>query len=201
MEAASRFKQSCEIVVSTNDERVIEIAEDFNVTHEVEIVKIVKRPENISGDKSSTEEYLIHAVDFMCSRGFSFDYISLLQPTSPARPDNLIDRCFKKITEYGAESLMTVSKHTPFFWKYEDGGSRSLFLGERKMRQDISRGEMYYHDNGNVYIIRADIFRENGRITSRPLLHECSEFESMQIDTVDHFALMEMAAKHYGGFL
>lgn len=201
IEAARRFSHRSEIAVSTNDSEIVRIAEGFNRDHGDDTVRIIERPEELCGDSSTTEDAMAHTIEEVSRLDISFRYISLLQPTSPARPNRLIDRCYKRITEYGASSLMTVSEHTPFFWQYDDGGARCKYSGKRKMRQDLERYEMCYHDNGNLYIIEADKFSSNGRITDRPLLEQCSQFESMQIDTEDDFALMEMAAKHYGGFL
>lgn len=201
IEAARRFGHRAEIAVSTNDKKIIDIAKSFNSKYGSSTVRIIERPDEISGDKSSTEDAMSHAIDNVKDSGTSFEYVSLLQPTSPARPHGLIDRCYNKIKSYRASSLMTVSEHTPFFWQYDDKGAHSLYRGKRKMRQDIMPYEMYYHDNGNFYIIEADKFNNNGRITNRPLLEKCSHFESMQIDTIEDFDLMEMAAKYYGGFV
>lgn len=199
IEAARRSTLDSEIVVSTNDPKIIDIANSFNEEHGENTVRVVERPDGLSGSSAKTEEAMSHAIAAMTKKRFSFDYICLLQPTSPARPDKLIDRCFKKIIDYRAESLLTVSEHTPFFWRYQDGGARSVYPNnKRKMRQELATYEMYYHDNGNIYIIEADKFNWNGRISERPVLYKTSKFESMQIDSHDDFALMEMAANYYG---
>jgi len=108
----------------------------------------------------------------------------------------------KKMVEEGYDSLMTVSSHTPFFWKVKDGKSIPDYdPNNRPRRQDILDEEIMYHDNGNIYITEADNLRVNGRIGSNPLLYETTTFESMQIDTEEDFRLMEGLAKQRGSLL
>lgn len=201
IEAARRFGRNSEIAVSTNDKIVMDIAESFNKEYGNGIVKIIERPDEISGDFSTTEEAMLHAVNEIRKTGISFKYICLLQPTSPARPNNLIERCYHNIVESGALSLLTVSSHTPFFWQYENGHAVRRYSGSRKMRQDLNISEMFFHDNGNVYIINAEKFDGNCRVTDHPILYQCSTFESMQIDTYEDFNIMELIARYQGGFL
>lgn len=202
LEAA--YRSSCESVIAltTNCPNVKDVAKDFNREFN-DAVFIIDRPEDLCGDRSPTEDAMKHA--YSVSQNYYdsfFQNVCLLQPTSPARRENLIDKCFNMLKSYEGDSVFTVSEHTPFFYQRWGGGVRPLrALAPRKMRQDLSTYEMLYHDNGNVYITSNGVLGTNGRIGKRPLLCPTHSFESMQIDTEDDFVLMEMAAKHYGGFL
>jgi hypothetical protein len=56
------------------------------------------------------------------------------------------------------DSLLTVNKHTPFFWKIEDGSPKALYdIHNRPMRQQLGDGDYYFHDNGNVYIMATEV--------------------------------------------
>lgn len=200
IEAARAFGHNSEIVVSTNDSIIMDIAESFNREYGSNTVRIIERPDDISGDFSITEEAMSHAVDEIKKIGITFKYISLLQPTSPARPNNLIERCYNKIVKNGSSSLLTVSSHTPFFWQYKNDQTVKCYE-TRKMRQHMNKYDMYYHDDGNIYIIEEEKFDGTCRITEHPLLYECSKFESMQIDTYEDFNIMEIMARYHGGLL
>lgn len=201
MNALAESKSHGDIVLSTNCAQCMNLAELFNKEWGKHKITIVERPEDLCSDSSSSEDAMTHALEYMISLGKNYKNISLIQPTSPARPNNLVDRCISKFESYQSDSLLTVSAHTPFFYRYDTGGVKSLDGKLRKMRQEMTKSDMYYHDNGNFYITRVDKFKRSGRITDRPLLFECNHFESMQIDTEDDFALMEIAAEYYGGFL
>jgi CMP-N-acetylneuraminic acid synthetase len=92
---------------------------------------------------------------------------------------------------------------TPFFWeKCEEGGRPLYNLKNRQMRQDIVDEDFYYHDNGNVYITKVSSFLKSRiRVSGKTFLYETPDFESMQIDTPDDFAIMTKMYEHYGSFL
>ena len=162
----------------------------------------VPRPEELCTDEAPTEPAMIHAIDYMKEEhGVEYGYAVLLQPTSPARPSGLIDRCLKKMEE-GFNSVMTVSSHTPFFWRVRAGQAIPDYdPNNRPRRQDIPDEDIMYHDNGNLYAVSVDNLRRKGRIGDNPCLYETTHFESLQIDIEDDFVMLESLAQHYGGFL
>jgi CMP-N,N'-diacetyllegionaminic acid synthase len=201
MEAARRASVQSVICVTTNDSNIRTVVSHFNRHYGENTIRLVHRPEILCGPNSSTEDAMVHALRVIGHEDdVAFERICLLQPTSPARRNRLLDTCISRLEGSSADSLLTVSEHTPFFWKL-DGGVGHAQCSERKMRQNLTPEEMLYHDNGNVYINSVDRFLETGRITEHPLLHTIPQFDSMQIDTEDDFALMELAAERYGGFL
>lgn len=197
IEAAVNSEYIDEIVVSTNClvcENIVRGRDDPNV-------RIIRRPDELATPSSKTEEAMAHALGELDCK---FDIVCLLQPTSPARKNRLIDRCLRQMVFEGGDSAITVSVHTPFFWKLEPqfGKAEPLYsLQNRPMRQDLTVFDYYYHDNGNFYAVEEPLFKTCGRVGRRPVLCETSDFESMQIDTGDDFRAMEALAGVYGGFL
>lgn len=162
----------------------------------------IDRPEELCTDESLTEPAMIHALDYMEEEhGMTFGYVVLLQPTSPFRPNCLIDKCLNEMIELGHDSCMTVSSHTPFFWHRQNGVAVPGYdPNNRPRRQDIPDEDIMYHDNGNIYAVEVDKLRSMGRIGSNPLIRETTPFESMQIDTEDDFKILEAIARRNGGF-
>jgi len=162
----------------------------------------IDRPEELCTDESPTEPCLIHALDYMeKEHGMTFGYVVLLQPTSPFRRHGMIDDCLSKMVQFGHDSCMTVSSHTPFFWTRKDGTAIPNYEpNNRPRRQDIPDEDIMYHDNGNVYAVEVDKLRSMGRIGDNPLLYETTQSESMQIDTEDDFNILEAIARRNGGF-
>ena len=78
----------------------------------------IQRPDEISGDLSINEEALIHAVKFYKDRdNAEFDIVLNLQPTSPCRIGELLDKSIFEYSEGGYNSLLTAISETPFFWQ------------------------------------------------------------------------------------
>src|SRR5690349_16860091 len=64
-----------EVIVSTDSDEIAEVARSFGAN-----VPFL-RPEDISGDKAKSIEFIVHALDYFEQQGKSFDAVLLLQPT------------------------------------------------------------------------------------------------------------------------
>jgi len=191
------------VAISTNDEIIIsKVRKQYGKNKRV---IIVKRPDSISGEASKTEEAMVHTIEHLESNGMSFDIVCLLQATSPFRTNDLVSRCLKEMINSKRDSVMTVSKHTPFFWKYKSEQEvEALYsITKRPMRQELSLGDFYFHDNGNVYACKTSLLQRNipRRIGNNPILVETSLIENLQIDTLEEFQMIETIAKQRGGLL
>ena len=103
--------------------------------------------------------------------------VVLLQATSPIREPGLIDGCIQRFLETGADSLAT-----GFICKYTEYGTN------HQRRQEIPG---FFHDDGNVYVIRADLLRagdRHGRRIERMIL---DREQGMEIDEPFDFWLTE----------
>lgn len=191
IQAAIQSQYIDDIIVTTNCKECEEISLSF--AHPK--IRIVRRPDNLATAQSRTEDCMIHAVDQMKQ---DYGIVCLLQPTSPARKNNLVDRCLEQMGPK-RDSVIAVSAHTPFFWHK---GSPLFSPGNRPMRQDLIKDrDFYFHDSGNFYAVEGSLLKETGRIGRIPVLWEVSSFEAMQIDTIDDFRAMESLAGVFGGFL
>lgn len=152
----------------------------------------LQRPEEISGDLSKNEEALIHAYEY-CKNELDFDcdIIVNLQPTSPIRNRKLIDACIKKFIRDKADSLFTVSKHTPFFFRIKNKKVIADWdILNRPMRQKIK--EFLWHDDGSVYTMKKELLlNTNCRLGGKMSIFETDKYQSLQIDTIEDFKIIE----------
>ena len=83
IEAAKKSKLITHAIVSTDDEAIAKVAREFGA--EVPFM----RPSELSGDKVKHVPVMRHAILLMEEKlGVIFDYVAILQPTSPFRlPD------------------------------------------------------------------------------------------------------------------
>jgi N-acylneuraminate cytidylyltransferase len=142
IEAAKRSKRVDRVAVSTEDEEIARVAADAGA-------EVIRRPHELATDDASTLAVLQHATAVEPEA----ETIVLLQPTSPVRNEGLIDECVERFQQTGADSLAT-----GFVCKYVEYGKNDL------RRQDL---EGFFYDDGNVYVMRADLVRQGDRYGTR----------------------------------
>jgi N-acylneuraminate cytidylyltransferase len=156
IEAAKESRLLDRYVVSTEDTEIARISEDFGA-------EVLKRPAELATDEADTLDVLKHALE-----AIPCDILVLLQATSPIRKVGLIDECIKEFIEGGYDSLAT-----GFMCKYAEYGKNDL------RRQDIKG---LFYDDGNVYVIKADLVRKGDRYGKKIARKFISRSESIEID-------------------
>ena len=188
-------------IVSTDDEEIAEISKRYKA--EVPF----KRPAKLATDGSSSVDTVLHALDWLREKGQRFDYIALLEPTSPLREAVDIDRAIELLIDHkDAKSIVSVSKleatHPEFnvvidkdsgFISKAFGGSE--FSGFR--RQDIN--DIYFFD-GTIYIAEAEAFLERKTFFhDLTLAYIVPRWKSLEIDELPDLicaeALLEARSK------
>lgn len=120
-----------------------------------------KRPARLATDKTSIYDVLFHALDAVDE---SYDYVVLLQATSPLRAGRDIDDCVALCWRSGAPAVVSVSLAAkPPQWMYEldaKGHLRPILKDRHAVgrRQELSP---VYHPNGAVYVARTDWLRKH----------------------------------------
>ncbi len=117
------------------------------------------RPAHLATDTATSVEVAIDALD----RVDQYDWLVLLQPTSPLRTAEDIDAAIESCVAHGASSCVSVSEveKSPF-WMYrvEKDQTLSPVLEDRSgatRRQDLPA---IYVINGGVYVIKTSTLRE-----------------------------------------
>ena len=68
-----------DVIVSTNCEKIADIARLYGAT-----IPFL-RPESLATDTSSSADVILHALEQMSFIGKNYDYVFMLEPTSPLR--------------------------------------------------------------------------------------------------------------------
>jgi N-acylneuraminate cytidylyltransferase len=141
------------ICVSTDDDEIIEVVERYGL-------KVpFKRPDYLATDTATTNDVLLHAIDFYESNGIYYDVLVLLQPTSPLRKASQVE---KALSLYNDSLDMVVSvkeSHAAsvICKENENGFLEFCFNKSGLRRQDTSS---YYEYNGAIYIINIERLKE-----------------------------------------
>ena len=153
--AALGSKLISDTIVSTNSERIKEISIKYGAS-----VPFM-RPEHLSTDVASAIPTMQHAVNKMENINKNvYDYVVMLQPTSPLRKSSDIDICINKIINTGCDSVisvMDVEGYLPERMKYllDDKLIDPSFCEtyENQPRQEIRK---MFIRNGAIYLCKRD---------------------------------------------
>ena len=88
---AKKIKFITNIVISTDDIRIKNIAKKYNCD------VIFPRPKKLSNDTASSLSALKHAIKEFENIYGRIDILSYLQATEPLRPKNILNKCFKYV--------------------------------------------------------------------------------------------------------
>jgi CMP-N-acetylneuraminic acid synthetase len=182
LEAALRSHYIDELVVSSDDKEVIDVAIRWGAHAPF------KRPAGISGDLATTNVVVEHCLDYYAGLGKQFDLVMILQPTSPLRTVDHIDGAFERYLSAGVKGLISVCEceHSPL-WANTLPPDLSManflsadILGVRS--QDLGT---YYRLNGAIYLFAVDTFLEAGGIFYAPdvIAQPMDQYSSVDIDT------------------
>tara|TARA_B000000475_G_C15999501_1_gene448367 strand:+ start:1374 stop:2072 length:699 start_codon:yes stop_codon:yes gene_type:complete len=181
-----------QIVLTTDSEKIMQIGNKNDIT-------VIKRPDNISDDKATTESAIEHVISTM---NFSKNTIYiLLQPTSPLRPENSLDEIINKFNNNQYDSMLTISPIHPLTWKISNKKPECMYdYLNRPRRQDFKNEDLIYDENGSVYIFKHNTFmKELNRLGGKIGIFIFSEEYGKQIDTPLDFDLLETIGKFIKG--
>jgi CMP-N-acetylneuraminic acid synthetase len=154
-----------------------------------------QRPAELASDEAGMVPVLQHAVRWLEATGARPDLVVTLQPTSPFRTGDDIDRTVAKVIDTGSDSAQTVTEagYHPFFMKTLDGDRTvALFADGHKYvrRQDAPT---VYQPSGAVYVTRRDVLMTEGRVLGADNRAIVQGFEAaVNIDTEWDFLLAEL---------
>lgn len=174
-----------QVLVSTDCKEIANIALEFGAT-----VPFV-RPEHLSQDESETEPVILHALDWFVDHHFEPEGVVLLQPTSPLRKKGALLSAIKQFEESESDSLLSVCESHHFFWK-DPGEPKALYdYKNRPRRQDLTQNDLYFKENGSIYITKTSTLREcKNRLCGTISLFIMSEEESIEIDSKTDFSIL-----------
>ena len=182
IEAAKKSKHIDEIIVSTEDKEIVEICKRFSLD-----VPFLREEELAADGVSSVAVVLDVLSKLKLLRNSYYDYIILLQPTSPLRTEKDIDGAVKLLINKKCNGVISVCevKHSPLWYnKLPKNNSLSGFLDKsivNKRSQDL---EKYYRLNGAIYLLKSNVIKEKKTfmLEDSCYAYRMSEENSIDID-------------------
>lgn len=182
-----------QLVVSTDSDEIAAVARQFDAT-------VLARPGALAQDDTPMWPVVRHALDAVeAAAGQRFDYVLLLDPTSPGRVPADVDAALERLEQAG-DAVGIVGVSQPEFnpiWHCvieRDGSMVDLIPeGDRYVRrQDVPA---VYRINATLYLWRAEFVRreqDSWRNRGRHLMHVIPEARAIHIDDADEFARADL---------
>ena len=186
IDEAKKSKYIDRLILSSEDEEIIEVARKYGC--EVPF----KRPVELAQDDTPGIEPVIHAINTLEEK---YDYVVLLQPTSPLRTVEDIDGCIQHCIVKGIPACVSVTEaHQNPCWMYrlDDDMRLNSFVQDGvkiNRRQDLPK---VYVLNGAIYMAETVFINENKSfLTEETAGYIMSGENSVDIDTEMDFAYCE----------
>jgi N-acylneuraminate cytidylyltransferase/CMP-N,N'-diacetyllegionaminic acid synthase len=195
IEAAKQAHHKGKIVVSTDSEEIAEVSRKAGA--EIPFM----RPAELATDSASSMDVIFHALDFFESAGEKFDYVVLLQPTSPLRRASDIDAAIDLVLEKKAQAVVSVcvAEHHPL-WSNTLPADKNMKDFIRPEIKGMNRQQLpvSYRLNGAIYIASPTYLKNFGTfIADGTFAFEMPAEVSVDIDSEIDFALAEIMIKRH----
>ena len=190
--ASQKAKEVQRIIVSTDSPEYAALARELGA--EAPFL----RPAEISGDRAADYEFVIHALDWLASRGEEPELVVHMRPTTPLRDPRLVDeavRCFMNSSD--ATALRSVQEMSESAYKtFEIGSGGQL----KRVGTDITELDAAndarqcfpktYSPNGYVDVLCSAFIREAELIHGDHVIPFVTP-SVVEVDTEEDIALIE----------
>jgi len=187
IEAAKRAPSIDRLVLSSEDAEIIETARRWGC--EVPYV----RPAELAGDEVTSMQVLTHLLGVLPER---YDYLVLLQPTSPLRTADDIERALATCHAAGTPACMSVcepDKSPYWMYRLDEAGRLVPLLPMAQRPPRRQQLPKTYVANGALFIARCDWLLETGDFLGpETVAYVMPPERSIDVDKLQDLRLIEM---------
>lgn len=178
---AKNSKNQFEVVVTSDDEEIKLVASKYGA-------QIVDRPASLAGDKITLDPVIYQAVEFMeTKKGYRYDYVITMQPTSPLLSVNTLDSAFDFFIANDFDTVISGVNDPRLSWSVENGiciPNYSERVNRQYMKKDLK-------ETGAFVISKRDFIKPTGRFGKKISIYEMPEREAGDIDTPQDWWIAE----------
>ena len=186
---ADESKYIDKIIVSTDSDAIADVARAYGAG-------VIMRPAELASDTAVVADVIRHALSVLDASGERYDYIVLLEATSPMRTVDMIDACIEKLAHPEFDSVATFQLTDPppsRLWKI-DGDSVKPFMEGADPWLPRQQQIQAHRLNGMVYGFDVAVFRASTANTlfvgrGAPVV---THIVCVDIDTLEDFQLADM---------
>lgn len=187
IEAAKQSKYIDHVIVSTDDQKIAEIALQYGA--EVPFL----RPDFLASDTAQAVDNYIYTIERLSKEwNTPIEEFVVLQPTSPLRIAEDIDGAIEMFMEKKADSVISYTPEAhPVRWhKYLDENNAFIDIFDTTIanRQDLKTS---YYPNGAIYVFRFSMIKERKYYTDKSYGFVMPRVRSVDIDYKEDFDYVE----------
>lgn len=148
-------------IVSTENDEIRDVAQEWNGDTPFE------RPVELATDDATTDDVVLHALDWFNEHGRSFTKVCSIPVTSPFRDPTDIDETVNLLQTTGAKSAMSITGYdSPPFSAVDYDETASIitpYFEESNLWEETQAQKVptLYHPNGAVFAATVSGFREH----------------------------------------
>ena len=186
IKSAVESKYVSDVCVTSDSSKILNYCKKLNII-------TILRPKNLSGNIIMPDEAVKHAYLKLKKK---YDYIVMLQPTSPLRTSKDIDNAAEIIVKDKSKSLFSSSIQSRFIWKK---GKNSFYpinynFKKRPRHQDLRSS--FYSENGAIYISKPNLFtKKSNRLGGKISTYIMHPDKSIDIDNIEEIKEAEKIMK------
>lgn len=194
VEAAKKSKYIDRCIISTDSDEIAGVAAQFGADVPF------KRPAELATDSAKMVDVLHHAMNFIEEQEGVYDYLVLLQPTSPFRSETHVDESIELLMAKKGKVVLGVveAEHSPLLCgNLPPDGNMGDFYDKRW--QNLNRQDMkkFYRVNGAIYVVDWDFWKQKQSwIEKDTFAYVMDRKFSVDIDTVEDFLMAEAYLQH-----
>lgn len=185
------------VIISTDDVAIAEAAR--NAGADVPFM----RPAHLAHDTASSMDVILHALDILASQGQEYEYVILLEPTSPLTEASDVEAALSRLRAAGtaADAIVGICRVEATHPEYDVRRDRSGLISpyavqdfkSLRRRQDLE--EIYFLE-GSLYISRVEAFRRYKTFYhERTLGYEVPRWKSLEVDDIFDFIMVEAVVR------
>lgn len=190
--AAKKSKKIDRVILSTDSELYGKIGKKYGA--EVPFL----RPKKLATSKAHHPDVVSHAVNFVEKKeNIFFDYVVMLQPTSPFRNFKHIDNAIGKFFKERNTSLISIKKQEyPPWWLFRTKKNKLeqflKFKNKNVFNLERQEFDQLYRPNGAIYICKRKLLYSGNLIDPKSCgFYLMSQKNSIDIDSIIDLKIAE----------
>jgi len=190
IDVARAFTDDENICVSTDSEEIKQVVEQYGLK-----VPFL-RPDYLATDTATSNDVLVHAVNFFKEQGREYKKLILLQPTSPLRTSEDVAGAIELYRDDIDMVVSVVKSHAPAVLCNEDEDGYVQLIYNKKANGRQLQTEMYEF-NGAIYVMSVDsLFKKGLNGFTKRVKYIMPKEHSFDIDDIYDFLQVEAILKN-----
>jgi len=191
IEQAKNCEYIDKIFVSTDCPEIAGVSEQFGV-------KVpALRPPELATDAASSMDVVEHVINSLEKAGEIFDYIVLLEPTSPLRKKDDLANAIKQLIDDGnADGIISMGEvhmeHPMIVKKISDTNRICSYIPDVKKITQRQQADKAYFPYGVIYMVKTSVFKAKKLFyTDNAIPYLIDRWQNYEIDDIWDFVCIE----------